>query len=537
MGYTDPKIILNRSGDVINKEISNFRKNMRFEFDTINARQQQNIKENMRILEQQKQKRDLGDQVWYQNIEQYRPEGGYAEDTKAFLHNMHNKYWDLMNCDTPDCQAELRRIREVPRQLAEQRGAYDALIEDWEAGAKIDGVNPGAIDAANNNSLANLLQYGKNVKKQYNFETGDVEYLLFDEENKPVLDADGNQKIISGSSLVKGALDGSMAVQTYGDPGKLRQEWQAGLAEKADYKAMVQTIDDQSDRYNQQKSKNYKVANDHLRSFVEGGKLDKIMSDSNEMRRSYPVVLKGLMSQATGENPDQRSIDALNGLGLLGEDKIAGTADDVDIDQMYATQAQAGTWQGSAEQQAAVEAYFKYLDPQDGLIKPDEIVTSRKLTDDSYTTAQRASIEKAALKNQGGSSSKGKMTENQRVDAILKIEKKVEEGTATPEDKKILKELTKGYGSTNQSSSSNIPKSGKVGKLTSTTQEGLKKELAAIDAKKENEIGDILEFELNGKTGSVIWNGERWEKMGPKPASPMRGSGPAVTDQTLQPNK
>jgi len=431
MGYTDPKIILNRSGDVINKEISNFRKNMRSEFDTINARQQQNIKENMRILEQQKQKRDLGDQVWYQNIEQYRPEGGYAEDTKAFLHNMHNKYWDLMNCDTPDCQAELRRIREVPRQLAEQRGAYDALIEDWEAGSKIDGVNPGGIDAANNNSLANLLQYGKNVKKQYNFQTGDVEYLLFDEQNKPVLDADGNQKIIGGSSLVKGALDGSMAVQTYGDPGKLRQEWQAGLAEKADYKSMVQTIDDQSDRYNQQKSKNYKVANDHLRSFVDNGKLDKIMSDSNEMRRSYPVVLKGLMSQATGENPDQRSIDALNGLGLLGEDKIAGTADDVDIDQMYATQAQAGTWQGSAEQQAAVEAYFKYLDPQEGLIKPDEIVTSRKLTDDSYTTAQRAALEKAALKNQNSSSSSSSgnsMTENQIFDKINQLDKIVRDG-------------------------------------------------------------------------------------------------------------
>jgi len=243
------------------------------------------------------------------------------------------------------------------------------------------------------------------------------------------------------------------------------------------------------------------------------------------------------MSQATGENPDQRSIDALNGLGLLGEDKIAGTADDVDIDQMYATQAQAGTWQGSGEQQAAVEAYFRYLDPQEGLIKPDEIVTSRKLTDDSYTTAQKASIEKAALKNKGGSSSKGEMTENQRIDAILKIEKKIDEGTETPEDKKILEGLTKGYGSTDQSNGGNIPKSGKVNKLTSTSQEELIKELAAKDEKSPPKKGDVYEFELNGKTGSVIFNGKKWEKIGPKQASPMRGSGPAITGGTLKPNK
>jgi len=448
MGYANPQIILNKSGDVINNEIEKFRGNLREEFDVINQRQQANIKENMKILEQQKQKRAMGDQVWYQNVESNRPKGGYADDTKAFLHNMHNRYWDLMNCDTPDCQAELRRIREVPRQLAEQRGAWDALNQDWQAGSKIDGVNPGGIDATNDPALSALMQYGNNVKKQYNFKTGEVDYLLFDENNEPVLDDKGNQRLVNGSSMVKGALDGSISVQTYGDPGSLRQEWQSGLAEKADYKSMVQTIDDQSDRYNQQKSKDYSVANNHLRSFVENGKLDKIMADSNEMRRSYPVVLKGLMSQASGDNPDQASIDALNGLGLLGADKKVGGGDDIDITELYATQAKAGIWQGNSEQKQAVEAYFKYLDPEDGLIKPDQIVTSRKLTDDSYTTAQRAAIEKAKLKNQGSSNKQSGnvgnsgMTKNQiytKINELAKIER--DGGTLSKGQRKELEDL------------------------------------------------------------------------------------------------
>ena len=95
MGYTNPKTIINNANSVINQEIRNFNQSFNDEFDQINARQAENIQSNLKILEGKQKQRELGDQLWYETTGKFRPTGGYAEDTKAFLDNLHNDYYNL----------------------------------------------------------------------------------------------------------------------------------------------------------------------------------------------------------------------------------------------------------------------------------------------------------------------------------------------------------------------------------------------------------------------------------------------------------
>ena len=182
MGYENPKTIINQTNKVINNEISNFNQQFNAEFDEINARQAENIEANMKILEEKKMKRELGDDLWYQQVEKYRPKGGYAEDTEAFLSNMHNKYYDLLGCDTSECRKELERLKTIPQQLSEVGGAWDALHKKYEESNNKELFSPGSFNARTPNYIQQVMENGGFTKKIYNDKTGHVEFEVYDKD-------------------------------------------------------------------------------------------------------------------------------------------------------------------------------------------------------------------------------------------------------------------------------------------------------------------------------------------------------------------
>jgi hypothetical protein len=394
MGYTNPKTIINNANSVINQEIRNFNQSFNDEFDQINARQAENIQSNLKILESKQKQRELGDQLWYENAGKFRPTGGYAEDTKAFLDNLHNDYYNLLNCDTPECYKQRQQLLQVPQQLSEQRGAYDALKKQYDAAMAIEPGQPGSFNAANDPTTTQLMEYGGYSKKIYNKETGQVEYLLHDENGKPIKNADGKQVNVNGTEFTKNAINGSIGIQTYGDPAGLRKTFQEGILKEVDYDGLVTTIEDNRNQYNKLGYHDYTNANKVAENGVKNSNIDALLKDKKAMRNNYPVMIQGLFDQAKAG--DQAAVDALNGLGFLGADKTLGGGDDLDLNTLYGNQAGAGLYDGTPEQKAAAEAYYKYINPSDNLLKQNKILKKQVVS--SKTDAQKLAEEKLRVR-------------------------------------------------------------------------------------------------------------------------------------------
>jgi hypothetical protein len=398
MGYTNPKTIINNANSVINQEIRNFNQSFNDEFDQINARQAENIQSNLKILEGKQKQRELGDQLWYETTGKFRPTGGYAEDTKAFLDNLHNDYYNLLNCDTPECYKQRQQLLQVPQQLSEQRGAYDALKKQYDAAMSIEPGKPGSFNAANDPTTTQLMEYGGYSKKIYNKETGQVEYLLHDENGKPIKNADGKQVNVNGTEFTKNAINGSIGIQTYGDPAGLRKTFQEGILKEVDYDGLVTTIEDNRNQYNKLGYHDYTNANKVAENGVKNSNIDALLKDKKAMRNNYPVMIQGLFDQA--KSGDQAAVDALNGLGFLGADKTLGGGDDLDLNTLYGNQAGAGLYDGTPEQKAAAEAYYKYINPSDNLLKQNKILKKQVIsnkTDAQKLAEKRLNIRQAEL--------------------------------------------------------------------------------------------------------------------------------------------
>jgi len=267
MGYENPRIQINQTNAEINKQVRRFNEDFNEEFDAINAQQAANIEANMEILEEQQKKRAMGDEMWYQQVEKYKPKGDYAKDTKAFLHNMHNKYYELLGCETSECREELENLKNVPRQLSEVGGAWTSMNEKYnEAGGK-KLFAPGSLNARTPNYIMQVMENGGTTKKVYNEKTGHVEFEVYDAKGGRVmeLDKDGkktsNPLMVDAVDFTKGALSGNVTVNTYGDPAGLRREFQAGIAKDMDYNDYVQKITDNTDQYNKKGYQDYTEAN------------------------------------------------------------------------------------------------------------------------------------------------------------------------------------------------------------------------------------------------------------------------------------
>jgi len=281
MGYENPKTIINQTNKVINNEISKFNQQFNAEFDEINARQAENIEANMKILEEKKMKRELGDELWYQQVEKYRPKGGYAEDTEAFLNNIHNKYYDLLGCDTSECRRELERLKKVPQQLSEVGGAWDAMHKKYEEANNKELFSPGSFNARTPNYIQQVMENGGYTKKTYNDKTGHVEFEVYDKDGNRLTEKDKNGKeipmTIDAPEFTKGAMSGNLDINTYGDPVGLRQEFQNGIKKEMGYDDLVKTVEDQSNLRNQIGYKDYTEANRVFDENLKNGNIDALI--------------------------------------------------------------------------------------------------------------------------------------------------------------------------------------------------------------------------------------------------------------------
>jgi len=390
MGYTNPKTIINQTGSVINQEIRNFNDKFNEEFDNLNAQAASNIQANMDILEERQMKRVLGDEAWYQNVEKYKPKGGYAEDTEAFLTNLHNDYYKLLGCDTAECKQKLEKLKSVPRQLSEMGGAYDAYAKQFEEASGKAPFAPGSLNAGTPHDLLVTLQNKGQGKKTFNYETGHVELYSEDADGKPIMGADGKQMIIDGPEFVRGAVSGNVRINTYGDPGKLRDEWQAGIKKEMGYDDLVSKLQDNRNPNDKKGYVDYTEANNSFMTNMDNASVNAILDDSKSMTDSYPVMVNDLLTRAKGDGPEaEKAKQALTQLDaslgdnagkLVGEDGIAGTKDDLDLSSGYAAQALIGNWKNSEEQRAIGETYFKHIPEDSTLLKKNKILKTRTLS-------------------------------------------------------------------------------------------------------------------------------------------------------------
>ena len=409
MGYENPRIQINQTNAEINKQVKNFNQDFNEEFDAINAQQAANIEANMEILETQQKKRALGDDLWYQQVEKYKPQGDYAKDTKSFLHNMHNRYYELLGCDTSECREELENLKNVPRQLSEVGGAWTGMNEQYKKAGGKKLFAPGSLNARTPNYIMQVMENGGTTKKVYNKETGHVEFEVFDSKGDRVMELDrkgGKTEkplMVDAVDFTKGALSGNVSVNTYGDPAGLRREFQAGIAKDMDYKDYVQKVTDNTDQYDKKGYQDYTEANSLYKQNLQGANSGALMDDKKMMTDNYPVIINGLFEQAKGGDPaalaSLEKLDQQTGGKILGGDGLGGT-NDLDLSSGLAVQSAIGMWDNSDVQREAADAYFKHYDQDSNLLKPDRI--DKTNVKSSPTNAERraqANFNKTQIKD------------------------------------------------------------------------------------------------------------------------------------------
>ena len=396
MGYENPRIQINQTNAEINKQVKTFNEDFNEEFDAINAQQASNIEANMEILEQQQKKRAMGDEMWYQQVEKYKPKGDYAKDTKAFLHNMHNKYYDLLGCETSECREELEKLKNVPRQLSEVGGAWTSMHDKYEEAGGKKLFSPGSLNARTPNYIMQVMENGGRTKKVYNEKTGNVEFEVYDEKGNRVMELDKSGKstknplMVDAVEFTKGALSGNAGINTYGNAGGLRQEFQAGIAKDMDYSEYVQKVADNSNQYNKKGYQDYTEANNLYKQNLAGSDAGGLMDDKKIMTDNYPVIINGLFEQAKAGDPaaiaSLEKLDQQTGGKILGGDGLGGT-NDLDLSSGLAVQSAIGMWDNTDTQREAADAYFKYYDKSSNLLKPDRIDKTQTIS--SPTNAER----------------------------------------------------------------------------------------------------------------------------------------------------
>jgi len=451
MGYANPRININKSLGVINQEVDKFNKQFDEEFGKLNDRNMENIQKNLEEAERQKARRLMGDQAWYETVEKFRPKGGYKEKNDALLRQLHDQYYELLGCDTKECVEQRNKLLQVPRNMSEQRGAYAGGLEVLNAASDINSLEPGSVDYMQTPAeYIDFYRNGDQYTPEYNAETGVITYTKYDENGEVVAQ-------INGRDFVRGSLDGNIGVSTYGDPSALRKEIHQKEYDQLGIKNLGITEIDKTDPAYQTKIKDYTQARDVYTNAIKDDRLyDPILNKNSTMRSSYPVIINELVKRA--QTGDEEAISALGPI-LGGEDGEFGKGDD---DLEYGPQAAAGQWQNSDVQRRAALTYFKTDDPNENIMpalsySPEgrELKTVNK---DGLTAYQQTQVEnqkrddkradrtldlkeeQAALvanKNRNAAEN----TRLRKIEKILEIEKRDQEGKATDEDLKIRQQL------------------------------------------------------------------------------------------------
>ena len=146
-----------------------------------------NIQANLEEAERQKARRLMGDKAWYETVEKFRPKGGYQEKSQALLTELHDKYYELLGCDTKECVEQRNKLLQVPRNMSEQRGAHAGLAEIYNQGTNIDELQPNSINyMLTDASTIDFVVNGGQYTPEYDDATGAIIYKKYDEEGNVV---------------------------------------------------------------------------------------------------------------------------------------------------------------------------------------------------------------------------------------------------------------------------------------------------------------------------------------------------------------
>ena len=386
MGYSNPRININQSLEVINTEARNFNKQFDYEFGKMNDMRIANFKENQKYLEKQKAKKMMGENAWYEMYGKYEPKGGYAEKTEAYIKDLHDRYYNSLNCDEPECIDEQRKLLSQAKELSENGGAFASAKSQLEKAGNITGVSPGGLDGyATPGSFVDILANGQQLAPVYDPETGHTNYQRIGEDGKPIGD------IINGRAFTRSIISGEQSIQTYGDPASVAKQIHKGSYDELGIENLGISEIDKTDPEYQTKVKDYTEARRVYKEAISDPRLyEPTLNNTKEMHRNWPVMVTELVKQAKGEGPEaQAAKDALGPL-LGGEDKEYGTEDDSE----YSAQGAAGQWDGTDMQRNIALAYFTQDNPLNGIMPPLERqttdITKGTGKDKSMTDYQRA---------------------------------------------------------------------------------------------------------------------------------------------------
>ncbi len=520
MGYTNPRININQSLGVINKEVANFNEQFDQEFGKLNDRNMANIQANLEEAERQKARRLMGDQAWYETVEKFRPKGGYKEKNDELLRSLHDKYYDLLGCDTKECVEQRNKLLQVPRNMSEERGGYAGLLEIYNNATNINELEPGSVNyMLTDKSTIDFLTNADQYTPEYDDVTGAIVYKKYDKEGNVTAQ-------MNGRDFTQGALSGNISISTYGDPSAIRKEIHKKQYDQLGINNLGINEIDKSDPNFQTKVTDYTQARGVYNNAIQDDRLyEPIMANTTTMRKDYPVIINDLVKRA--KTGDKQAIDALGPI-LGGEDGVYMSGGDDDV---YGPQAAAGQWKNSPEQRSAALTYFKTDNPNDNIMPPltREMEEIRK---DGLTAYQQAQVsnqirddrraertldlkeEQQKLKaNENRNASEN--TRLRKIDQILKIEAKEEDGTATEEDIKIKEDNLKAINaSTSTGGTTVVVEEETDPNATATTATGgmtitasdVTIEESAITAKdpKERQAQINAEFKKHEQEGKVV---------------------------------
>ena len=94
MGYTSEKTTINKSLESLNQETQRLQKQTNFEYDRLNQRRIDNQAANLKWLNNNQQKLDMGMQQFQQVSDAYEPDTGYTEEMEAQLSEMRDMYYN-----------------------------------------------------------------------------------------------------------------------------------------------------------------------------------------------------------------------------------------------------------------------------------------------------------------------------------------------------------------------------------------------------------------------------------------------------------
>ena len=293
MGYENPYVSINQSNRVINQEINELNNRIDDEFSRANNRKIEMLEQNAKAMEEAKAKREMGDKLWYQNVEKFRPEGGYKENTEQLFKDAHEELYRIYDCMTPECMDRKQVLLGMPREVSELQGAQSTVKESLDEARKKCDTCPGGVNyGQTENSTINSVDYAKNAKYTLD-KNGHVQFTLYDDDGAQIGDA------TRAKNYTQRVLTGDIGVSTNGDPGAARKEIHNSILGELDYGSMTKI--DKTNPDNVTQTKNYDQANDLAKTAWQNPKAyEKLFDDNDVMGKQWDMVVYGLMDQSKG---------------------------------------------------------------------------------------------------------------------------------------------------------------------------------------------------------------------------------------------